>query len=418
MSDSLTPHGVQHARLPGPLPAPGACSNSCPSRWWCRPTISSSVSSFSSCLQSFSASGSLPQWLDPKSRSKQVFPVAHWKCERPCFPSRVPIVLLVADTSSVFLLWAHPHTWLYLVAVQSHLLVPPRQVPLLGWQWEVCIIGDVGQILPASPEKAPITGIWGRTWPRWMAQHGTMVEGCQVGWGLHSQCPGPSKMLHAHTVKLVRPLLGLGTFDVFLNCWNDLFYYQRGSRERTLSSQNPLGLWWESEHWGMRVHRCEWVGANGQVTQPSWSWLGTGLYCVFLNVHSHTFISVCPNGHHIHCRPAMRQACVVFWTFPHELRICWKVAVCTTSTFWGLFQGAGGGAPPNVSHSWFSLNFPLQSLKALSLLQFSMSFNSFHIWGCYYFGIQKRGSQTGHMLSLGWVESAWGLSSHPHGYYC
>lgn len=74
-------------------------------------------------------------------------------------------------------------------------------------------------------------------------QHGTMVEGCQVGWGLHSQCPGPSKMLHAHTVKLVRPLLGLGTFDVFLSCWNDLFYYQRGSRERTLSSQNPLGLW-------------------------------------------------------------------------------------------------------------------------------------------------------------------------------
>ena len=39
-------------------PTPGACSNSCPSSWWCHPTISSSVALFSSCLQSFPASGS------------------------------------------------------------------------------------------------------------------------------------------------------------------------------------------------------------------------------------------------------------------------------------------------------------------------------------------------------------------------
>ena len=37
------PHGLQHARLPCPLPTPRACSNSCPSNWWCHPTISSSV---------------------------------------------------------------------------------------------------------------------------------------------------------------------------------------------------------------------------------------------------------------------------------------------------------------------------------------------------------------------------------------
>ena len=43
MSDSLQPHGLQHARPPCPSPTPGACSNSCPSRWWCHPTISSSV---------------------------------------------------------------------------------------------------------------------------------------------------------------------------------------------------------------------------------------------------------------------------------------------------------------------------------------------------------------------------------------
>ena len=60
MSNSLWPHGLQHTRLPCPSPPPRACSNSCPSSWWCHPTISSSVASFFSCLQSFPASGSFP----------------------------------------------------------------------------------------------------------------------------------------------------------------------------------------------------------------------------------------------------------------------------------------------------------------------------------------------------------------------
>ena len=58
--NSLWPHEWQHVRLPCPLPTPGACSNSCPSSWWCHPTISSSVVPFSSCLHSFPASGSFP----------------------------------------------------------------------------------------------------------------------------------------------------------------------------------------------------------------------------------------------------------------------------------------------------------------------------------------------------------------------
>ena len=57
VSNSLRPHGLQHARLPCPSPTPRACSNSCPSNWWCHPTTSSSVIPFSH-LQSFSASGS------------------------------------------------------------------------------------------------------------------------------------------------------------------------------------------------------------------------------------------------------------------------------------------------------------------------------------------------------------------------
>ena len=61
VSDPLRPHGLQPARLPCPLPIPGACSNSCPSSRWCHPSISSSVFPFSSCLQSSPASGSFPK---------------------------------------------------------------------------------------------------------------------------------------------------------------------------------------------------------------------------------------------------------------------------------------------------------------------------------------------------------------------
>ena len=56
MSDSLQPHGPQHARPPCPSPTPRVYPNSCPLSWWCHPTISPSVVPFSSCLQSFPAS--------------------------------------------------------------------------------------------------------------------------------------------------------------------------------------------------------------------------------------------------------------------------------------------------------------------------------------------------------------------------
>ena len=63
MSSSLRPHGLQYARVPCPSPTPNACSNSCPSSWWCHPTISSFVVPFSSCLQPFPASGSFQMSL-------------------------------------------------------------------------------------------------------------------------------------------------------------------------------------------------------------------------------------------------------------------------------------------------------------------------------------------------------------------
>ena len=82
-SDSLWCHGLQHTRLPCLSPTPGSCSNSCMSTWWWHPTISSSVVPFSSCLQSFPASGSFPmsQFFAPAgqsigvSASTSVFPM-------------------------------------------------------------------------------------------------------------------------------------------------------------------------------------------------------------------------------------------------------------------------------------------------------------------------------------------------------
>ena len=58
MSNSLQPHGLQHAKLPCPLSSPRANSNSCPLSRWCHPTITFSVIPFSSHLQSFPVSGS------------------------------------------------------------------------------------------------------------------------------------------------------------------------------------------------------------------------------------------------------------------------------------------------------------------------------------------------------------------------
>ena len=60
MSDSLRTHGLQHARLQCLSLTPRACSNSCPSSWWCHPTILPSVVPFSSCLLSFLGSGTFP----------------------------------------------------------------------------------------------------------------------------------------------------------------------------------------------------------------------------------------------------------------------------------------------------------------------------------------------------------------------
>ena len=74
VSDSLQPHGLQHARLTCPPPTPRVYSNSFPLSRWCHPTISSSVVPFSSCLQSFPSGSFLStyishQYADSKPRN-------------------------------------------------------------------------------------------------------------------------------------------------------------------------------------------------------------------------------------------------------------------------------------------------------------------------------------------------------------
>ena len=75
-TDSLRPHGLQHAKPPCPSPAPGVYSNSCPLSRWCHPTISSSVVPFSSCLQSFPASGFFQMSQFFASGGQRVFSLA------------------------------------------------------------------------------------------------------------------------------------------------------------------------------------------------------------------------------------------------------------------------------------------------------------------------------------------------------
>ena len=94
VSDSLQPHGVQHARLPCPSPTPGVHSNSCPLCWWCHPTISSFVIPFFSCLQSFPASGSLYLFLTFFALSPSVYSILIHICYANIkIPSIVPNIL-------------------------------------------------------------------------------------------------------------------------------------------------------------------------------------------------------------------------------------------------------------------------------------------------------------------------------------
>ena len=151
VSDILWPHGLQHARFPCPPLSPGVGSNSCPSSRWCHPTISSPVVPFSSCRQSFPASGSFPMsWLFPSGgqsigalASVSVLPmnIQGW------FPLELTS-LLSKGLSGVFqhrnskasLLW---HSALFMVQLSSLYMTIGNTIALTIWTF----VGKVMSLL-------------------------------------------------------------------------------------------------------------------------------------------------------------------------------------------------------------------------------------------------------------------------------
>ena len=106
---TLQPRGLQHTRLPCPSPTSGAYSNLRPSSWWCHPTISSSVVPFSSCLQSFPASGSF---------SSESVLLIRW-------PKYWGFSFRISPSNEYSGLISFKMYWLDLLAVQGTLKSPP-----------------------------------------------------------------------------------------------------------------------------------------------------------------------------------------------------------------------------------------------------------------------------------------------------
>ena len=146
MSDSLQPHRLQHGRLPCPSPTPWACSNWCPSSWWCHPSISFSVIPLPSHLQPFPALGSFPMsqffassgWSIGASASVLPMSIQDW------FPlgwtgwislqfKRLSSLLLQHHSSKASILWCSA----FFMVQLSHPYMTTRKTIALT-RWDLC----------------------------------------------------------------------------------------------------------------------------------------------------------------------------------------------------------------------------------------------------------------------------------------
>ena len=117
MSDSWWSHESQHARPPCPSPTPGVHPNPCPSSRWCHPIISSSVIPFSSCSQSFPASGSF--------QMSQLFARSH-----PILYSSQLWKSLIKSRNSGYLCYIEfPYKWCFVFLS----VLSPGSLGFLGW---------------------------------------------------------------------------------------------------------------------------------------------------------------------------------------------------------------------------------------------------------------------------------------------
>ena len=110
ISDSLPPHEPQHARPLCPSPTPRVHPNPCPLSWWCHPTTSSSVVPFSSCPQSFPASGSFPMSQLFASGGQSIARIRIWAFA--CEWHQPPDSHFISESSfSLFLCGTDPSGW-------------------------------------------------------------------------------------------------------------------------------------------------------------------------------------------------------------------------------------------------------------------------------------------------------------------
>ena len=154
MSDSLWSHGLQDTRPPCPSPAPRACSNSCPLSQWCHPTISFSVIPFSSCLQSFPASGSFPgffhvtDWFKKKKKSQNSLFIVYLELkilisrDENFYKCSFPFILMIWKSISWFLYLSrslmHPTMWFAIKDMEYVELCIPWFSVLFGRHCSLC----------------------------------------------------------------------------------------------------------------------------------------------------------------------------------------------------------------------------------------------------------------------------------------
>ena len=174
MSDSLQPHGLQHASLPCPSLSLGVCSNSRPLSQWCHPTISSSVVPFSFCLQSCPASGSfqMSQFFASGGQSIGASAAAFNKYSG-WFPLGLTclISLLSKGLSRVFsstTIWKHQFFG--------------TQTSLYHWELRVFPAISVNKdVIIISNSNPPNVNFWAPREPR---KYSTCYLGSSLGWAL------------------------------------------------------------------------------------------------------------------------------------------------------------------------------------------------------------------------------------------
>ena len=150
MSDSLKPHELQHARIPCSSPTPKACPKSCPFSGWCYPTMLFSVIPFSSCLQSFPASGSFSVSQFFASGGQSIGALASASVLPKSIQDWLPLDLLAVQGTLKSLLQQHSskasilwHSAFFIVQISQSYMTTGKTTALTRWTY----VGKVMSLL-------------------------------------------------------------------------------------------------------------------------------------------------------------------------------------------------------------------------------------------------------------------------------